>query len=104
MFGISLTELLIVIFFAIILIKPSEYPGLFKFIKNLHKDLKKAYKSALQEFDKIKAETGLIEEGEKLKNDIENIDAEISKVIGDDGNEYDAYDIKKIMKSHGKKN
>jgi Sec-independent protein translocase protein TatA len=102
MFGISFLELLIVILSFIILINPKDYPQFFNFLGNIYKDLKKSYGIALAELEKLKEESGFAAESKKLQHDIDNIDTELNQIIGDDGNSYEAYDIKKIMKDHEK--
>ncbi len=102
MFGISFFELLIVILAAIIIINPNDYSKCFNFLNKLYNELKKAYLSALDEFEKLKQESGFSSEAKKIKSDIENLDDDLKKIIGDDGKQYDAYDVKKIIKDNEK--
>ena len=102
MFGISLIEFLTIIIIAIIIIKPSEYPNLIKKLKKFYRDLKKTYNIALAEIDKLKNHIELSEETSKLKEDINNLDRDIKKIVGDDGELYDSYDISDIIKKNDK--
>ena len=104
MFGISLTELFVVLIFAIILINPKEYPRVFRSLRSFYADLKRAYKSGIKEFESLKEEVGLTEFDDKLKQDIAGVDEEIKKIVGDDGELYDSYDISEFLDKDDKKN
>jgi len=102
MFGISLTELFVVVVLAIILINPTEYPKVIARLRGFYRDIRQAYNAGLKELEELKKETGLSEESDKLKKDIEDADEQIKKIVGDDGELYDAYDISEFMDKNDK--
>lgn len=102
MFGISLIELFIIVILAIIIIKPKEYPYVISKIRNLYQQLRKSYSLAITEINQMKNQIVTLDETNKLKSDIENLDHDIKKVIGDDGKLYDAYDINDLLDKNEK--
>ena len=106
MFGISFIELFLVFILIIIFVKPSEYSSLLQKLKEFYRLVKKAYESGKKELEKVKKEIGfddLEEINLDLKNRIEKADLEIKKITGDDGKEYEAYDIEGEMTPLDKK-
>lgn len=95
MFGLSLSELFIIFLFLIIFIKPSDLPIFYKAVLKFHNKLKNLLASTNAEYQKFKDEIKN-EYGEDFFEDIDDINAEVSEIIGDDNKKYKAYDYKKI--------
>lgn len=104
MFGISFTELIIIIIFAIILINPKEYRTIFQFITKCHKSLKSIYQDCIQELEELKSASNIKELTNNIENDIKKAEEEISQIVGDDGKLYESYDISNLLdKDHEQK-
>ena len=71
-------------------------------IRNLYQQLRKSYSLAIKEINQMKNQIVTLDETNKLKSDIENLDHDIKKVIGDDGKLYDAYDINDLLDKNEK--
>lgn len=97
MFGISFTELIIIFIFAVILINPKEYMTIYRFINGLAQNLKSIYDKSVIELKSLKSAANITEINNELEEDIEVAEEEIQKIIGDDGNVYDSYDISDMM-------
>jgi len=105
MFGISFTELIIIIIFAVILINPKEYRSIFQFVSKCHKSLKSIYQDCMHELEELKSESNIKELTNKIENDIKEAEEEIEQIVGDDGKLYDSYDISNLLdKDHEQKN
>jgi Tat protein translocase TatB subunit len=90
MFDLSFGEILLVVVIAVIFIGPKDMPVVLRAVargmrqvKSLSGELKKA-------FDELADESG-------LKEAQADIDREMRKITGDDGEEYEAYDISDLL-------
>ncbi len=97
MFGISITEFLIIIFFTILLVKPQEYSQLLSQIKKFYKIIRNAYQTGIDELDKLKKEANILQIDEDFKKDVAIAEQELKTIMGDDGKEYPAYDVFEVM-------
>jgi Sec-independent protein translocase protein TatA len=104
MFGISLLELVIIIILLIIFIKPEEYIKIYQFLMTIILKFKFFYKTSLDEIKELKDQSGLSDIDKKLQEDIEGLDSEIKKIVGDDGQLYDSYDVSTLLSEDKDKN
>jgi Sec-independent protein translocase protein TatA len=91
MFGISFSELLVVLFFGLLFFKPQEYGRVIGTLKSFYNSVMKAYDAGKKEFDGLKGELS-------LQDEIDEAEEHIKKIVGDDGKEYEAYDISEELK------
>ena len=104
MFGISLLELIVIIILLIVFIKPDEYIKIYKFLMTIILKFKFFYKTSLDEIKELKDQSGLSDIDKKLQEDIENLDSDIKKIVGDDGKLYDIYNVSSILGKDKNKN
>ena len=104
MFGISLSELIIIIILLIIFVKPEEYVKIYQFLMTIIFKFKLFYKNSLAEIKELKEQSGLSDIDKKLQEDIDNLDEEVTKIMGDDGKLYDSYNVSDILSEDKDKN
>lgn len=97
MFGISLAEISIIFLAAIIFIKPNDLPAIFRLFSKIIIHLKKTINKSRQEYNKIASEFNAEYSNEFFEN-IDEINDEVSEIIGNDGKLYKAYDVTKLKK------
>jgi hypothetical protein len=99
MLGLSWSETLIIIVIAILFLGVEDYKKIILFAKRVKKRISLSLFGHNSEVNKIMRDSGLIELKNDLTHDIDQINAEIKQVVGDDGKLYDAYDIAEFIKS-----
>ena len=103
MFGISFSELLVVTFIAIVFIKPEEYGRIIASVRGFYQNISKAYSVGKRELENIKKEFDIKDADDAIKKEIAEAEEAVKKIVGDDGKEYDAYDISEELEKKNEK-
>ena len=86
MFGLSISEIIIILLSIVIFVGPNQIPEFFRDIKKLCSYIKGLFKVAGGEYENLKKLVKLDDE-----IDIDKVNQEITEIIGDDGNSYLSY-------------
>ena len=86
MFGLSISEIIVILICVVIFVGPDQMPEFLRDLKTLYRHIKGLFKSANNEYDELKKLVKLDDE-----IDIDKVNQELTEIIGDDGNSYLAY-------------
>lgn len=100
MFGFSLSELFVVFLVFIIFVRPEDLPGLVRSLNQIKKRLKTWLAEGNSEYRKFK--DSLKDDG--FFEDIDEIDAEVKEILGDDNKVYKAYDFSEVERQIAESN
>lgn len=94
MFGISFSEFIIVIIFALAIVNPKDIPVIAKYLTKIFFKAKNIISQAQKEWDNVSKEMGL----DNIKEEVEKEAAELKKttIIDIYGNEHEVHDLDKI--------
>ena len=98
MFGISFLEFIIIIACAVVVIKPSEYHDILKFINNIYHYMRRICQVCMEEIETLRSEADIENINKKLENDITEAEEQVKQIVGDDGKIYESYDISEFTK------
>lgn len=100
MFQIGFSEILLIVIVGVIFLKPQDYPLIAKKIQKAFNQFTKFKKQIHNEFAEIKQELEIDDLKEQIKI---NEFISSSKIIGDDGEEYETFEMPEIMPDIKKK-
>lgn len=92
MFDLSLAETAIIIVIALIFLGPDEIPQIIKTARKFKNKVSDVKKSVSQTFDEI-------EQSANLKDEVDNINKQATKIVDLDGNLQETYDLSDITDS-----
>ena len=86
MFGLSITEIIVILIAIVIFVGPNQLPEFLRDIRKLINYFRSLFKTANAEYDSFKKAIKIDDE-----IDIEKVNQELTEIIGDDGNKYLSY-------------